>query len=200
MLAVLEEKRKRADARDIETRVMDGQALDLADDAFDVAGSSLGLVFFPSPERGLAELRRVLRPDGRVFVASLQDPVRAPLMRLVIGALLSAVPDFRPAAPPGIVQLSSPEAMRTALEAAGFADVRVETETVPWIIDDPADFWDRWALDAPPTAAMMAGVAPEARAAGRASFVELIESERKDGVAAFPSQVLIGTGRKPAAR
>ena len=45
-------------------RVMDGQALDLADDAFDAAVSMFGLMFFPDAASGVAEARRVVRPGG----------------------------------------------------------------------------------------------------------------------------------------
>jgi ubiquinone/menaquinone biosynthesis C-methylase UbiE len=50
-------------------RIEDGQALSFADESFDVVLYSLGLMFFPAPERGLSEFRRVLRPGGRAAVS-----------------------------------------------------------------------------------------------------------------------------------
>src|SRR5215469_18243591 len=41
--------------------VEDGQALSLPDEGFDTVVCSLGLMFFPNPERALAGFRRVLR-------------------------------------------------------------------------------------------------------------------------------------------
>lgn len=48
---------------------MDAEALDLPDACFDVALCALGLMYLPHPERALAEMRRVLRPGGRVALA-----------------------------------------------------------------------------------------------------------------------------------
>jgi ubiquinone/menaquinone biosynthesis C-methylase UbiE len=53
---------------------MDGQALALRDGSFEAVTCQLGLMFFPNPQRGLAEFRRVLSPVGRVRVAVLSHP------------------------------------------------------------------------------------------------------------------------------
>ena len=49
----------------VETRVMDGEQLDLTDGAFDAVLSRVGLIYFPNQQRALAEIRRVLKPGGR---------------------------------------------------------------------------------------------------------------------------------------
>src|SRR6516225_1271533 len=66
----------RADGRGvrIEARVMDGQALQFDDATFDAALSVLGIVLFPDAERGLAEMRRVVRSGGRVSVVAWTQP------------------------------------------------------------------------------------------------------------------------------
>ena len=48
---------------------MDAEALDLPDASFDVALCALGLMYVPDPAQALREMRRVLRPDGRLGVA-----------------------------------------------------------------------------------------------------------------------------------
>ena len=55
---------------DARAEVMDGQALSLDDESFDLGTSTFGLIFFPDPLAGLRELRRVLRPGGRAGIAS----------------------------------------------------------------------------------------------------------------------------------
>jgi ubiquinone/menaquinone biosynthesis C-methylase UbiE len=48
---------------------MDAEALELPDAGFDLALCALGLMYMPQPERCLREMRRVLRPGGRLGVA-----------------------------------------------------------------------------------------------------------------------------------
>jgi ubiquinone/menaquinone biosynthesis C-methylase UbiE len=48
---------------------MDAEHLQLPDASFDVALCALGLMYMPDPERAVREIRRVLRPGGRMLVA-----------------------------------------------------------------------------------------------------------------------------------
>ena len=47
-------ERARREGLNIETRAMDGHALELEDDTFDVAGSQFGVMLFPDMPRGSA--------------------------------------------------------------------------------------------------------------------------------------------------
>src|SRR5271168_403673 len=48
---------------------MDAEALGLPDATFDVVLCAFGLMYMPSPEQALREMRRVLRPGGRIALA-----------------------------------------------------------------------------------------------------------------------------------
>jgi ubiquinone/menaquinone biosynthesis C-methylase UbiE len=48
---------------------MDAECLQLPDASFDVALCALGLMYLPHPEQAAREMRRVLRPQGRVGLA-----------------------------------------------------------------------------------------------------------------------------------
>lgn len=47
---------------------MDAEELDLPDNAFDIAINSLGLMYYPEPDRAACEMHRVLKPGGRAAV------------------------------------------------------------------------------------------------------------------------------------
>lgn len=48
---------------------MDGEALALPDASFDAALCALGLMYMPDPQQAVAQMRRVLRPGGRMALA-----------------------------------------------------------------------------------------------------------------------------------
>jgi ubiquinone/menaquinone biosynthesis C-methylase UbiE len=64
MIELLNERAREEGLSNLEGRVMDGQALDLEDDTFDISGSQNGVSLFPDLKRGLRELVRVTKPGG----------------------------------------------------------------------------------------------------------------------------------------
>ena len=73
---------------------MDAEALALPDASFDVALCALGLMYVPEPEPALRELRRVLRPGGRLVVAVWGERTRcgwAPVFTIVESEIASEV-------------------------------------------------------------------------------------------------------------
>ena len=50
----------------VELREMDAQHLDFPDDSFEAAVETFVFCSVPDPERGLRELVRVVKPDGRI--------------------------------------------------------------------------------------------------------------------------------------
>ena len=53
---------------------MDAETLGLPDAGFDAVLCALGLMYVPDPEQALREMRRVLRPGGRVAIAMWSEP------------------------------------------------------------------------------------------------------------------------------
>ena len=70
--ALLEQGRRRAEADrlPITFQVADAERLPFPDASFDVALSTYGVMFAPDQERAAAELLRVVRPGGRIALAS----------------------------------------------------------------------------------------------------------------------------------
>jgi ubiquinone/menaquinone biosynthesis C-methylase UbiE len=116
----------------IATRVMDGEALELNDEAFDRAVSRLGLIYFPDRVRALGEMHRVLKIGGRVAIAGVTNPVANPFSSTTMRVLAKHA-DLPPPQPgrPGPFSLGDPTLMREALEAAGFVEIETRLVDTP---------------------------------------------------------------------
>jgi pimeloyl-ACP methyl ester carboxylesterase/SAM-dependent methyltransferase len=151
------EARARQEGLDVETRVMDGHALELDDDSFEVVGSQFGVMLFPDMPRGISELARVVKPGGRVLMTVLGDPRKVEFFSFFVGALRSVRPDFTgpPMDPPPLpFQLQDPARLREQLASAGLKDVRVETITEELTFRSGTELWD-WLVNSNPIARMV---------------------------------------------
>jgi SAM-dependent methyltransferase len=126
--------------RNIRAILGDGQALDPAYRGFDAAFSLFGVIFFPDPNRGLAELFRVLVPGGRVVVSSWPPLDRNRLMTAAFAGLAATRPDLA-LPPPGRGPLGDPEGLASALRLAGFDEVAVHEATVTRDFATTAEAW-----------------------------------------------------------
>jgi ubiquinone/menaquinone biosynthesis C-methylase UbiE len=128
MAARTRRRARAAGAADVLALAMDGTALGLPDDAFDAALSSFGVVLLPDAARGMAELRRVLRPGGRLAVVTWTEPQRYELAT----RLRDAVVAVRGAAPllgelPAQLRFTDPDRFRELIADAGFIRIGIET-------------------------------------------------------------------------
>lgn len=151
MLALLR-RRSEAEGLKVESKVMDGHALALADGSFDIAGSQFGVMLFPDMPRGIREMARVVRPGGQVLVAAYGDPREIDFIGFLVAAVRSVRPGFTgpPLDPPPLpFQLQRPERLSAELAGAGLTGIRVETVTVTTEFATGAALWD-WLLSSNP--------------------------------------------------
>jgi len=70
----------------------DGTRLPFADATFDAVTISFGLRNIVDPDAGLAEMRRVTRPGGRLVVCEFSSPTWAPFRTVYLEYLMRALP------------------------------------------------------------------------------------------------------------
>ena len=127
--------------KQIETRAMDGEQLDLPDASFAAVLCRLGLMYMPHPVTALREWRRALCPGGRVAVVVFSTPDRNSW-----GALPAAIIRQRARLPPpvpgqpGPFSLGAPGVLEGVFRQAGFADPEVHTVPVPLRMASAAEY------------------------------------------------------------
>ena len=186
-------RRLAAEGLDARAEVMDGQALGLEDESFDLGTSTFGLIFFPDPLVGLRELSRVLRPGGRVGIASW-DMTRIGLPQLLGAALARAVPDLPAPVPPPWAHLCEAAGLARALRAAGFTEVAVHQVTHHSRLPDPGFFFRHLPDWTPPLRPLFASLPAEAIDRAAAAFGDVVrEHSTSEGM---PQAALIGIGTR----
>jgi enediyne biosynthesis protein CalE5 len=147
----------------VEIREMDLEDIQFADETFDAATCRFGLMFCPDPNRGAAEIRRVLRPGGRVVLTVWGDPAQNPFLT-TIGRVLAEELGLPPPDPtaPGLFRLAPPGELESVLRAAGFAEIRTEPLPMSFDFESAEEYWAiQTELAAPLRAAVARLAAPE---------------------------------------
>jgi ubiquinone/menaquinone biosynthesis C-methylase UbiE len=200
MVERLEHRARDEGLTSLEARVMDGHALDLEDDSFDVTVSQFGVMLFPDLSRGLREMTRVTRPGGQVVLVSMGLPPDVEFLQFFLGAIRSVVPDFEglPSDPPPLpFQVSDPEQLREELAAAGLTDISVETANHRLEFESGSQLWE-WVTASNPIGAELVADLTEGQTAAAQEALDdrLRERADGDGPAVLNNTVNIGIGTK----
>ena len=179
--------RRRATAlglANVRTRDLDLESIDEPDASFDAILCREGLMLVPDPARAAAEVRRVLRPGGRVAVAVWGPRERNPWLGIVFDTVGRALGE--PVPPPGIpgpFSLDDAERLACVLAGAGLTAVEVREVDVPYRAATVEDWWERTSALAGPLAQRLAGLPePARRALLERAAVALEPYRTKDGI------------------
>ena len=173
---------------DVETRILDLEAIDEPDDSFDLVVCRDGLMLVPDPAHAAAEIRRV---GGRFVLAVWGEPRRNPwlttIFRVVSERTGAQVP---PPGMPSPFSLADPYRLRAVLGEG----VTVEEVSVPYRAASFDEWWSRSTSIAGPLARTLAALPAPAMKNLRAKVREAAaEYVTADGIE-FPGVALVAAG------
>ena len=177
---------------------MDGQALDIADNAFDFAACNFALMLFPDRHKGFSEMNRVVKPGGRAMVSGWSGPDRFEMFRIFLQAMNMAFPNVPPPpTPPPVFSLADPVKFKSEMEEAGFRNVTVEHVSRVMTVPDFKSVWQMTSSGAPPVKMLFDMLGPEGPAKIRESLYTLLSEKNGDGPFTFTNTATVGYGDVP---
>jgi SAM-dependent methyltransferase len=153
-------------------------------------------MFATDPGRALSEMRRVLRPGGRLGVAVWDARERNPWLGVVFDAVSAELGRTIP--PPGIpgpFSLGDAERLTALLRDAGLEDVGVSDLAVPLRAGSFDEWWRRTSALAGPLAAILAALPEPAAHAIRDRAREAAAAYETAAGLEFPGASLIAAAR-----
>src|SRR6266508_2827117 len=185
----------RAEASGLEnvsTKVLDLERIDEPDESYDVVLCREGLMLVPDPARAAHEIRRVLRPGGRVAIAVWGPRARNPWLGIVFDTVSAQM--GAPTPPPGIphpFSLDDPDKLAGLLSDAGLSEVIVGELPTPYHAASFEEWWERSCSLAGPLAQKLASLPPQAVQALRARAREAVSVYETPTGLEFPGVSLL---------
>ena len=182
--------------REAEIRQMDAEQMVFTDASFDCVTCGFALWMFAEPARVLQEFHRVLKRGGRVALStwSADNPSQTwchAVLRPYAPASAS-----RSATSKNDSRFDTPSQLESAMQKAGFTDIRIAVEEQEFVYADEEEYWlTLWSAG---LRRQLEKMAPEAlERAKRDVFHELQELKQQDGFH-IVSRALFAFGTKPA--
>jgi SAM-dependent methyltransferase len=167
--------------------------------SFDLLASRFGVMFFAEPSVSFANLRKALKPSGRLAFACWKDPRENPFFMAPLQAVYKHVPKLPPQGPedPGPFAFASEERVTRILGEAGFSAIDMEPHRLELdvAIGRGMDAAIQGALEIGPASRALEGHLADLRAAAVSSMRETLAQYAKGDSVLLPAAIWIVTAR-----
>ena len=197
MTAIAGARAAAAGVDNVQARVLDIERIDEPDASYDVVLCREGLMFAPDPARAASEIRRVLRPGGRVAIAVWGPRERNPWLGLVFDAVSAQT--GRPVPPPGVpgpFSLGDSATVVALLADAGLAGVQISELPTPLRAGSFEEWWARTSALAGPLAKILAALPEGAAQALRERLRDAVRPYTTPSGVEIPGVTLIASARR----
>jgi ubiquinone/menaquinone biosynthesis C-methylase UbiE len=171
---------------------MDAELLDLPDASYDVVLCALGLMYMPDSKQALREMRRVLRPGGRIALAVWGE--RSKCGWSAVFPIVDA--EIAGEVCPLFFHLGQPEALALLLADADFEAIEHRRISTILAFADSNEACDA-AFVGGPVALAWSRFSDEVRARARASYVQSIEKWRAGHGFNVPGEFVVAAAVAP---
>ena len=165
-----------------QTVLADAATYDFPPAAADLLFSRFGVMFFGDPAAAFANMRKAMKPTGRVLFACWQPPTENPWMMAPLEATYKHVPPLPKLGPedPGPFSFGKPDRVIRILTEAGFKTPSFESVQLTFDLAEGKGIAAAvaCALELGPSSRALEGQPPEVKAAVAASMQEFFEKYR----------------------
>ena len=181
----------------VETKVHDGENLDVPEASFDAVISRVGLIYFPDQQRALAGMRRALKPGGRVAVMVYSTAANNEFFSIPVSIIRRRAELPAPlAGQPGPFSLGAPGLLEDQLAKAKFRDIETRHVAAPVKLTSAAECvrFEKESFGA--LQQMLAGLDEAGRSAAWAEIEQKLS--QFEGPSGFqgPREMIVAVGHK----
>jgi SAM-dependent methyltransferase len=200
MLALARQRIAAAGVLHVDLVQADAQSHDFAANAFDLLVSRFGVMFFADPTAAFANLRRSLRPGGRLAFVCWAPLADNPffLLPMRIAARHLGPADPMPPRAPGPLAFSEADYVRDILTGADWSDVQIAHRQPPLLGSATAQEQAAFLLEMGPVSRLIAERQPDGAtvAALRAELTEALAAYATETGVEIPSRLYYVTARR----
>jgi ubiquinone/menaquinone biosynthesis C-methylase UbiE len=191
MLKKAEEEARKRDIHNVSFQQMDAENLEFEPDSFNKVLCSLGLMYFPDPDKALEEIYRTLKPEGKAALLIWGERKNcgwADIFPIVDNRVKSEVC-------PLFFQLGTKDALSMTMESAGFLNVSVDRLNLSLFFENEEMACNAAFLGGP-VALAYHKFDTETRTEVRKEFIDSISQFKNKNGYHLPGEFVIATGEK----
>jgi SAM-dependent methyltransferase len=193
MLALARQRIAAAGAQNADVIQADAQSHHFAESSFDLLVSRFGVMFFADPTAAFANLRRALRPRGRLAFVCWAPLADNPLFLLPIQIATRYLGPVEPTPPraPGPLAFSEAEYVGEILTGAGWSDIRIKDRQPPLLGMATAQEQAAFSFEIGPVSRLIAERQPDAGAVAslREELTKELATYTTEGGVEIPSRL-----------
>jgi SAM-dependent methyltransferase len=187
MLAFARDRAKEADLKTIDFVLDDAATREMDEGAFDLVSSRFGVMFFADPVAAFRNLRRAMKPKGRLAFVCWRDWRENEWVRVPVGAVRPHVPPQPPQGPdaPGPFAFASLGRIRTILAASGFDTITARPLDVTGEFGETLDAGVQYMMGFGPISRMLSPASEMERARAENALADALRPYAAKGVIAM---------------